>query len=134
MQDAKVWTKDDVLALLDTNKAAVVKALEALYARQTADERATLTTRVHNGRGFNSKDATFLSDVARKLPLYNRNITDRQLARVRPMLRKYWRQLLEEIEEKGGQVDYRAHEPANPQKRESVQAPAPVATPQWGMF
>jgi hypothetical protein len=95
---------------------------------------------VQNGRGFNSRDAEFLSDIAQKRPRYNDNVTDRQLARIRPMLRKYWRQLLEEIEERGGQVDYRAHERANAQTPKSVQAPVPVAAPvstqpvQWGMF
>jgi hypothetical protein len=106
----KVWRKDDVLELLArtdaTGKKAVVNAIKGLYARQTEDERSDKTTRVSNGRGFNAKDARFLSDIAQKLPRYRDNMTDRQLYVARKMLRKYWRQLLEIIQEKGGVVEF----------------------------
>ena len=52
MNQGKVWTKDDVLELLDGSKGAVVKALKALYARQTTDEQSSKATRVQNSRGF----------------------------------------------------------------------------------
>ncbi len=104
--EVRVWTKEDILALISTNKKAVVNAIKGLYARQTADERSDKTTRVSNGRGFNAKDARFLSDIAVKLPRYNDNMTDRQLYVARKMLRKYWRQLLEIAEEKGHKVQY----------------------------
>ncbi|MCK1543366.1 hypothetical protein IVB12_15730 [Bradyrhizobium sp. 179] len=104
MDSAKVWDRDAVIHLINTSKPALAKALWTIYQRQTADEQRTQTTNVRNKRGFNSNDAQFLSDVARKLPLYDFNLTDRQMAKVRPMMRKYWRQLLEEIERKGGAV------------------------------
>lgn len=106
--DDKVWTRDDVVALLQTNRKAVVRAIKQLYARQTSDEQSTKTTRVANGRGFNAKDAPFLSDIAKKLPRYDDHMTDRQVHVARKMLVKYWRQLLEVIEENGGQVSYGA--------------------------
>jgi hypothetical protein len=95
----RVWTKEDVLELLNAEgekgKRAVAKAIIALYARQTADEQSTKLTSVSNGRGFNKIDAPFLTDIAKKLPLYSMNLTPRQLTTARKMLRKYGRQLAE---------------------------------------
>lgn len=102
----KVWRKDDVLALLDTSDRAVVNAVKGLYARQTEIEQTDKTTRIANGRGFNAKDAPFLSDIAIKLPKYSDRMTPKQLEVARKMLRKYWRQLLELIHEKGGVVEF----------------------------
>lgn len=101
-----IWTKDSVIALLRRNDKAVVAAIKNLNARQTETERAQGTAIVTNGRGFNKRDAQFLGDIARKLPRYNDHITDRQLYVARLKLAKYWRQLLEIIEEKGGQVAF----------------------------
>jgi len=102
----KTWTREDVIDLLDASPKAVAKAIIQLYARQTADEQVTKDTKERNGRGFNSNDAPFLSDIAVKLPRYNNHMTPRQLAAARKMLRKYARQLLEIIEENGGVVDF----------------------------
>lgn len=102
----KIWTKDSVIALLNTNNKAVVKAIKGLNARQTAEERSERTAKITNGRGFNKRDAAFLCDIAAKLPRYNDNMTPRQLYVARIKLRKYWRQLLEMIEENGGQVAF----------------------------
>lgn len=105
-QQSKVWTREAVVALLLSSKAAVVRAIKQLHARQTADEQQTRTTKERNGRGFNANDAPFLSDIAKKLPRYNDNMTPRQLAKARRMLPKYARQLLEIIQENGGVVDF----------------------------
>ena len=101
-----IWTKDSVIALLRRNDKAVVAAIKNLNARQTDSERASGTAIVTNGRGFNKQDAKFLCDIARKLPRHNDHMTDRQLYVARLKLTKYWRQLLEIIEEKGGQVAF----------------------------
>lgn len=102
----KVWRKDDVLALLESRDEAVVRAVKGLYARQTAHERNAQATHEANGAGFNAHDARFLSDVAASLPKWGDRMTPRQLAVSRKMLRKYWRQLLEIIQEKGGVVEF----------------------------
>lgn len=102
----KVWRKEDVLALLQDSEKAVVNAIKGLYARQTEAERADKTTRIANGRGFNAKDAPFLSDIAVKLPRYSDRMTPKQLYVARKMLRKYWKQLLQIIQEKGGVVEF----------------------------
>lgn len=105
--EAKVWDRDEVLALLERSNEATGRALYGLFERQTADERATNSTKVHNGRGFNGRDAEFLSSIAKKLPDYEYKLTERQLPHVRRKLRKYTRQLLEIIEAKGGKVSFK---------------------------
>lgn len=60
-------TKDDVLSLLETKPWAVIRGVEALYARQTADEQSSETTAHHNGRGFNGTDARLLSSFAKQI-------------------------------------------------------------------
>ena len=151
--EVRIWRKDDVLELLTrrdaTGKKAVVNAIKGLYARQTESEKADKTTRCSNGRGFNAKDARFLSSIAQALPRYHDNMTDRQLYVARKMLRKYWRQLLEIIEEKGGKVEYPKvskavqdsliGEIADSVSDEGTEIEAPVLaqeTPatQWGVF
>jgi hypothetical protein len=104
MENAKVWDQASVQHLIATNDNALAKALWNLYQRQTTGERSAQTTLEHNGRGFNSRDAEFLSSVAAALPRWNFHMTPRQIAKVRPMMKKYWRQLLEEIELKGGRI------------------------------
>lgn len=104
MDSAKVWDKKAVQRLIATNDAALAKALWTIYQRQTASEKSAGTTQVHNKVGFNSADAEFLSSVAAALPRWSFNMTPRQIRRVRPMMKKYWRQLLDEIEAKGGKV------------------------------
>lgn len=46
-----------IRASLASNPAAVVRALELLFAEQTRDEQAVHTTRHHNERGFSQADA-----------------------------------------------------------------------------
>jgi hypothetical protein len=132
MDNAKVWDKDAVQHLIATNNAALAKALWNIYQRQTASEQSALTTLNRNGVGFNSNDAKFLSDVARRLPAYEFNMTPRQIARVRPMMRKYWRQLLEEIAAKGGAVCLKAPKRTigkNPSSQPALMAETEGAAP-----
>lgn len=117
----KVWDKASIIDLLETNDAAVIRALKSIYARQTADEQRTNDTRHRNGIGFTGADAPILSDIAQRLPRYNDHLTPKQLRLVRAKLRKYWRQLLEEVEAKGGQVSYR--EPAKRPISEAADQP-----------
>lgn len=98
--ETKVWDKESIQDLLRTNDAAVKRAILALYALQTEDEKISKEAKVRNGAGFNKRDAPFLCDIARKLPLYNMNMTPRQMAKARPMLMKYWRQLARIANEK----------------------------------
>ena len=67
---------------------SVNRMLQAVYNNQTADEQAILSTKHHNGTGFNAMDATFLSEVAQRSIKYN-TLTVKQTRSVAKSLRKY---------------------------------------------
>jgi hypothetical protein len=128
MTDQQVtWNKERVQLLLDRNDAAVAKAVLTIFARQTSAEQAQNQTVEHNGVGFSGRDAEFLSDIAKKLPLYNMRMTPRQMTSVRRSIKKYWRQLLQEIEAKGGSVSYKIAKTTKSPISEIAQTPSPYA-------
>jgi hypothetical protein len=88
------WDKPRIHALLDAKPAAVVKAIRALAARQTADEIAGHSTRYANGAGFSRHDAPFLTDLLRQVNA-GRSLSPRQLEVARNKVKRYWRQLCE---------------------------------------
>ncbi len=90
---ANGWTKEKIQHLIDTRDKAVIRALIQIYHRQTASEQNAQSTTDANGVGFCANDAQFLTDVAQKAQKYH--LTERQIAAVRPRIRRYWRQLLE---------------------------------------
>lgn len=101
-----MWTKDTIVALLDSNDKAVGKALIHLRNRQTADERVQEHTKYDNGRGFKPCHARMGTSMAN---FFERNgyLSAKQVAywRVREATGNsrigcYWKQLLEEIEQK----------------------------------
>lgn len=57
-------TVESVKYLLATNDKAIGRALIVLRNRQTADERASETTRYHNGRGFRPAHARLGTSMA----------------------------------------------------------------------
>ena len=85
-------TADSIRALLDRNPRAIEKAIVALYARQTADEQSTETTRHSNARGFNAADAKRLSFIATFLA-NGGHLKTETCARYLPRVRKYAAQL-----------------------------------------
>lgn len=88
------WSKDSIQRLLRQDDRAVERALVKIYWRQTAAEQSLLHSTESDGRGFNRSDTAFLTQVAQDCLRYN-GLTGPQLARVRPRMMKYWRQLLE---------------------------------------
>lgn len=98
----RIWGKDDIQGLLDSNDRAVSRALMVVYANQTADEQSAGITRHDNGIGFTGRDAEWLTDIAKKWQRYGRWASQKQLNAVRRAMKKYWRQLLMEMIEKGG--------------------------------
>lgn len=101
----RIWNKDVIQSTLTAdNPQFVARALMAIYARQTTDEQQTRDTKHVNARGFNSRDAGWLSKIAEKWKRYERWYDDAQCDRVGRALRKYHRQLLEEIANKPGAV------------------------------
>lgn len=102
----KTWTREDIIALLDTNDKAVGRALLQLNARQTFDERQEEDTKYRNGRGFKPCHARMGTSMAE---FFKRNgyLTPKQAAywRVRDKngssrIGCYARQLLECIDQK----------------------------------
>ena len=84
---------------LETNSKWVERAIVVLYQRQTADEQATQSTKVHNGRGFTACDARRGSYMAKWI-LSGKSLNGEWLEKARKMAKKYIRQLLEEAVKK----------------------------------
>ena len=102
-------TKDHILELLRTNDTAVARALLALTARQTADERQDEHTKYLNGKGFRPCHARKGTSMA---GFYTRNgyLSPRQIAYWRMPMRSgqmrigiYAGQLLKVAQEKAAQ-------------------------------
>ena len=90
--DTKVWTKDEIRKLLQTNDAMVTKSLMKLYDCQTADEQNALITRHNNNIGFNGVDGAVMSRIA-KWYADKKFLSPKQLALVRKKIVKYSGQL-----------------------------------------
>lgn len=89
-----MWTKAQILELLDKNDRAVSRAITALFKRQTSDEQAQRTTRKANNVGFNSGDAPLLSYYADYIQARGQ-LTGRHLDQARRRVRKYAGQLVD---------------------------------------
>jgi hypothetical protein len=94
-----IWTRERIVALLDSNDQAVLRALVVLYDRQTQDEREMSETVHHNERGFSAFHARQGSCLAR-LVLSGRSLWPEQLERARHLVRKYAQQLADEANAK----------------------------------
>lgn len=92
-QKKRVWTKEEILALIDENDEMVKRSLLKLYGYQTKDEQETKSTMSLNGIGFNSNDALILSNMAEFLT-EKKFLTNKQIEFVRKRIRKYSKQLV----------------------------------------
>lgn len=100
---AKKWNPIEVKEKLATSDWWVVRAIEAIYSRQTVDEQNAGETKEHNDIGFNGADANILSSFAEQIlayrldpnPKYPFPLSDRQLEMARKKILKYARQLCE---------------------------------------
>jgi hypothetical protein len=94
--------------VLERSDDFVVRALKAVYARQTADERGAEITVHQNGRGFTGFDAHILSSFAKQVEKWEAAaerqfpspLSPKQMATARKMMGKYWAQLIEVADEK----------------------------------
>lgn len=92
-------TREQILLLLATEPKAVERAILAIYARQTAGEQQSATTREQNGRGFNAYDARPGTYYAEWI-LKGRRLTGDYLNRARRLAGRYVGQLATLSEEK----------------------------------
>lgn len=99
------FSKDQIQNNILTDVRWTIRTIEILFDRQTTDEQTTGHTKHENGRGFNGRDSEILTSFylqIEKRKRYNNPylLSDRQIEISRKMLPKYWRQVLEEIENK----------------------------------
>jgi hypothetical protein len=94
------WNKDSIQYLLARSDVAVERAILRIYERQTLDEQHKGSTKNKNGIGFGAFDAAYFTMRAKDIlrgwkltPYLARQARRRGIA-------KYWKQLLEVIEEK----------------------------------
>ena len=88
----RVWTKDEIKDKLKSDDRWLIRALLAIYDKQTEDEQANHMTAHYNSVGFNGLDAEFLSNAAEK---YKQRgfLTPKHLQWVRKKMLKYSGQL-----------------------------------------
>lgn len=95
----KVHTIETIRELLATNDEAVKRALIALTARQTSEERFAEKTIENNGRGWNGADAELMTSFTKQLS-HRGWLSAKQIRIARRRLPKYAGQLLKVIAEK----------------------------------
>lgn len=86
------------------NHYLIYRMLQALYRRQTPDEKGNGVTVYRNGMGFNSIDAPILTSIAERSKAY-RDLTPKQAALVGSLLQKYVGQIVQIIQENTGGTD-----------------------------
>lgn len=89
---SKIWTKEEISAKLQTSDAWVVRAVIAIYERQTEDEQVSMTTNHHNSVGFNGVDAEIMSSFAQQAKRRG-SLSPKQLVIARRKIMKYAGQL-----------------------------------------
>ena len=88
----RVWTPDEIKALVQTNDKVLYGALKHLYACQTESEKSTSSTHEHNGKGFNATDAEFLTSICQQLEKRG-TLSPKQKEVARKKLVKYNKQI-----------------------------------------
>lgn len=91
------FTKEFIQEKLSTDARWIERALVVLHDRQTADEQSNRTTSKDNGVGFNGTDAAYLSYCAEWVKRGN-HLSGNHVEKCGKRVKKYWRQILEEIE------------------------------------
>lgn len=99
-------TKENIVALLETNDKAVVRALIVINQNQTSTEQSAETTIEANGKGFRPCHARMGTSMATAALKFGR-LTEKQIKywRVRDAggnmrIGIYWRQLAEAAKQK----------------------------------
>ncbi len=88
----KVWTKEEIRNLLETNNIMVEKSVVKIYELQTADEQVLKETNHCNGVGFNGTDSRILSSLAEWV-MSGKHLSQKQMAIARKKIMKYAGQL-----------------------------------------
>ena len=92
-----MFTKEQIQYQLENNPKWIERSLVVLYNRQTQDEKENVMTKWENGIGFNGSDVRYLTYCS-KWVLGGRNLSGVHLQKCGKMLKKYWKQIQNEIE------------------------------------
>lgn len=90
--ESKIWTKEEIINLLENNRTMVIRSLMQLYNLQTADEKGSLHTNESNGVGFNQFDSRILTSIAEFYDSH-RFLSEKQMYVVKRRIKKYAGQL-----------------------------------------
>jgi hypothetical protein len=85
---SRVWTKEDIKGLIESNDEMVRRGILAIFALQTRDEKESENTTHNNGVGFNGMDGEIMSSFARQLKDRG-TLSRKQLDLARKKLVKY---------------------------------------------
>ena len=97
----QTWNKDSIQSLLLSDPRAMNKAILKIYERQTEVEQCAGQTIENNGIGFNGVDSEIMSSFAKQLAQRG-FLTPKQTMIARKKMPKYWKQILQLINEKAG--------------------------------
>ena len=98
-----IWNKEKLQALLNSNDEAVYRAMLRIYARQTSTEQQYQATTDWNSVGFTGVDGEIMSSFTEAYKKYGR-LTLKQMAIARKKMKKYWKQLLDEMRNENSQT------------------------------
>ena len=90
-------TKEFIQEQLQYNPKWIERGLVVLYNRQTQDEKENVMTKYENGIGFNGSDVRYLTYCS-KWVMSGKSLSGVHLQKCGKMLKKYWKQIKEEIE------------------------------------
>ena len=96
----KIWTRDEIDAILRSNNAAVERAIIRLFERQTRTEQISESTHLHNSVGFSAchaKNGTYYAKWIQS----GRHLTGTHLEKARKIALVHSKQLVEIANTKG---------------------------------
>lgn len=91
-EEKRTWTKDEIREKINSDTRWLLRAVSAIYQKQTEDEQSGRITSHVNNVGFNGVDAEFLSQAAER---YNSgwNFSEKYINAIRRAMLKYSGQL-----------------------------------------
>jgi hypothetical protein len=91
-EEQKKWTKEEIRDKINTDTRWLLRAVSAIYQKQTEDEQSSRVTNHANNVGFNGVDAEFLSQAAERYDS-GFNFSEKYVAALRRAMLKYSGQL-----------------------------------------
>ena len=95
------YTKEFIKEKLSTDQRWIERSIIVIYNRQTESEQCNKFTSEKNGVGFCSYDANYFTYLATYLlKSKNNHLSGNHLEKAKKSIPKYWKQILNEIEQK----------------------------------